>query len=66
MEYIFKKLILVVRAQTYFFQIAIFCVTRIREPKVSFGFVFFDKLKHEIRNKVLILVSILKFEHKTK
>ena len=35
----------------------------IRVPKVPFCFL--DKLKHEIRNKVLIFVSILKLRHKT-
>ena len=34
----------------------------IRVPKVPFR--FFDKLKKEIRNKVLICVSILKLGHK--
>ena len=36
---------------------------RIRVPKVPFR--FFDKLKYEIRHKVLIFVYILKLRHKT-
>ena len=36
---------------------------RIRVPKVPFR--FFDKLKYEIKNKVLIFVSILKLRQKT-
>ena len=35
----------------------------IRVPKVSFC--FFDELKYEIRNKVLIFVSLLKLRQKT-
>ena len=45
---------------------AIFVVTistTIRVPKVPFR--FFDKSKYEIRNKVLIFVSILKLRQKT-
>ena len=47
----------------------------LREPGFSYSpcepvypkchFVFFDKLKYEIRNKVLIFVSILKLRQKT-
>ena len=37
--------------------------SRICVPKVPFR--FFDKLKYEIRNKVLIFVSILKLRQKT-
>ena len=33
-------------------------------PKVPPCLFFFDKLKYEIRNKVLILVSVLKLRHK--
>ena len=36
----------------------------IRVPRKPFR--FFDKLKYEIRNKVLIFVSKLKLRHKTK
>ena len=35
----------------------------IRVPKVPFR--FFDKLKYEVRNKVLIFVSVLKLRQKT-
>ena len=35
----------------------------IRVPKAPFR--FFDKLKYQIRNKVLIFVSIMKLRYKT-
>ena len=39
------------------------CSFQIHVPKVPFR--FFDKLKYEIKNKVLIFVSILKLRQKT-
>ena len=39
-----------------------FCSSRIRVPEVPFH--FFDKLKYEIRNKILVFVSMLKLRHK--
>ena len=37
--------------------------TVISAPKVPSRLFFFDKLKYEIRNEVLILVSVLKLRH---
>ena len=47
-----------------FFSLVLFAISStFRVLKVSFGFL--DKLKYEIRNKVLIFVSVLKLRLKT-